>query len=152
MTVIRGRSPSEKRPDMHLPGVVSLPFALPATFPPQLRSAAQPLRSKRGSIQLAHAVAALVRRRGRSVVEKGGENLMTERQEQICRLISQEIQQIKRKCENPTQKDYIYWCGYRDGLSKAHELAQFAKGIDGGDPLFIPMLELGVHNTRYRAK
>ena len=78
--------------------------------------------------------------------------IMTERQEQICRLISQEIQQIKRKCENPTQKDYIYWCGYRDGLSKAHELAQFAKGIDGGDPLFIPMLELGVHNTRYRAK
>ena len=28
---------------------------------------------------------------------------MTERQEQICRLISQEIQTIKRKCENPQQ-------------------------------------------------
>ena len=64
---------TEKRPDRPFPGVVSPPVALPATSPPQLRSAAQPLRSKRGSIQLAHAVAALVRRRGRSVVEKGGE-------------------------------------------------------------------------------
>lgn len=73
MTVIRGRSPSEKSPDRHFSGVVSPPFALPATFSPQLRSAAQPLRSKRGSTQLAHAVAALVRRRGRSVVSKGGE-------------------------------------------------------------------------------
>lgn len=71
MTVIRGRSPSEKRPDRPFSGVVSQPFALPATFPPQLRSAAQPLRSKRGSIHQAHAVAALVRRRGRSVLERG---------------------------------------------------------------------------------
>lgn len=61
---------TEKRPDRPFPKVVSPPFALPATFPPQLRSAAQPLRSKRGSIHLAHAVAALVRRRGRSVVER----------------------------------------------------------------------------------
>lgn len=75
---------------------------------------------------------------------------MTERQEKICRLISQEIQTIKRKCENPQQSDYIYWCGYRDGLDKAHSLAQYAKGVDGGDPLMVPMLELGVHNTRYR--
>lgn len=77
---------------------------------------------------------------------------MTERQEIICRLISQEIQTIKRRCENPQQNDYIYWCGYRDGLDKAHSLAQYAKGIDGGDPLMVPMLELGVHNTRYRAE
>lgn len=77
---------------------------------------------------------------------------MTERQEQICRLISQEIQTIKRKCENPQQSDYIYWCGYRDGLGKAHSLAQYVKGVDGGDPLMVPMLELGVHNTRYRPK
>ena len=62
---------------------------------------------------------------------------MTERQEKICRLISQEIQTIKRKCENPQQSDYIYW---------------YVKGVDGGDPLMVPMLELGVHNTRYRAK
>ena len=55
---------------------------------------------------------------------------MTERQEIICRLISQEIQQAKRKCENPTQNDYFYWAGYRDGLDKAHSLAQYAKGID----------------------
>lgn len=77
---------------------------------------------------------------------------MTERQEKICRLISQEIQTIKRKCENPQQSDYIYWCGYRDVLDKAHSLAQYVKGVDGGDPLMVPMLELGVHNTRYRAK
>ena len=77
---------------------------------------------------------------------------MTDRQEKICRLISQEIQRIKRKCENPIQENYIYWCGYRDGLDKAHSLAQYAKGTDGGDPLMVPMLELGVHNTRYRAK
>jgi hypothetical protein len=77
---------------------------------------------------------------------------LTDRQEKICRLISQEIQHIKRKCENPTQENYIYWCGYRDGLDKAHSLAQYAKGTDGGDPLLVPMLELGVHNTRYRAK
>lgn len=77
---------------------------------------------------------------------------MTERQEIICRLISQEIQQAKHKCENPQQSDYFYWAGYRDGLDKAHSLAQYAKGIDGGDPLMVPMLELGVHNTRYRAK
>lgn len=77
---------------------------------------------------------------------------MTERQEQICRLISQEIQTIKRKCENPQQSDCIYWFGYRDGLDKAHSLAQSVKGVDGGDPLMVPMLELGVHNTRYRAK
>ena len=77
---------------------------------------------------------------------------MTDRQEKICRLISQEIQHIKRKCENPTQENYIYWCGYRDGLDKAHSLAQYAKGADGGDPLLVPRLELGVHNTRYRAK
>lgn len=66
---------TEKRPDSPFPGAVSQLFALSATFPPQLRSAPQALRSKRGSIQLAHAVAALVRRRGRSVAEKGGENL-----------------------------------------------------------------------------
>lgn len=66
---------------------------------------------------------------------------MTDRQEKICRLISQEIQHIKRKCENPTQENYIYWCGYRDGLDKAHSLAQYAKGTDGGDPLLVPMLE-----------
>ena len=77
---------------------------------------------------------------------------MTARQEEICRLISQEIQRTKRKCENPTQENYIYWCGYRDGLDKAYSLAQYAKGTDGGDPLLVPMLELGVHNTRYRAK
>lgn len=151
MTVIRARSASKPRPDRPFPGVVSPPYAITATIPPQLRSAAQPLRSKRGSIQLTHAVAALVRRRGRSVVQKGGEKL-TDRQEKICRLISQEIQHIKRKCENPTQENYIYWCGYRDGLDKAHGLAQYAKGTDGGDPLLVPMLELGVHNTRYRAK
>lgn len=63
---------TEKRPDNHLPGAVSQPFSLPATFPPQLRSVAQPLRSKRGSTQLAHAVAALVRRRGRSVSSERG--------------------------------------------------------------------------------
>ena len=151
MTVIRARARrNQGRIDL-FPG--SYPSRLPLllTFPPQLRSAAQPLRSKRGSIQLAHAVAALVRRRGRSVVQKGGEKL-TDRQEKICRLISQEIQHIKRKCENPTQENYIYWCGYRDGLDKAHSLAQYAKGADGGDPLLVPMLELGVHNTRYRAK
>ena len=77
---------------------------------------------------------------------------MTIRQEEICRLISQEIQQATRNCESPTQVDYTYWCGYRDGLDKAHSLAQYAKGIDGGDPLMVPMLELGVHNTRYRAE
>lgn len=77
---------------------------------------------------------------------------MTERQELICRLISQELQRSKRKCESPTQDNYIYWCGYRDGLDKAHSLAQYAKGVDGGDPLTVPMLELGVHNTRYKAK
>ena len=63
---------TEKRPDSPFPGVVSQPVALSATYPPQLRSAAQPLRSKRGSIQLAHAVAALVRRRGRSVSSERG--------------------------------------------------------------------------------
>ena len=67
---MRARSAAKARPDRPFSKVVSPPFALPATFPPQLRSAAQPLRSKRGSIQLAHAVAALVRRRGRSVVER----------------------------------------------------------------------------------
>jgi hypothetical protein len=77
---------------------------------------------------------------------------LTTRQEKICRLISQEIQRTKRKCENPTQSDYVYWCGYRDGLDRAHNLAQYTKGTDGGDPLMVPMLELGVHNTRYRAK
>lgn len=78
--------------------------------------------------------------------------MLTTRQEEICRLISQEIQRTKRKCENPTQSDYVYWCGYRDGLDRAHNLAQYTKGSDGGDPLMVPMLELGVHNTRYRAK
>lgn len=72
---MRARSAAKARPDRPFPGVVSPPFALPATFSPQLRSAAQPLRSKRGSIHLAHAVAALVRRRGRSVVSKGGEKI-----------------------------------------------------------------------------
>ena len=85
-------------------------------------------------------------------MDKKGVKIMTERQEKICRLISQEIQTIKRKCENPQQSDYFYWCGYRDGLDKAHSLAQYVKGTDGGDPLMVPMLELGVHNTRYRAK
>lgn len=77
---------------------------------------------------------------------------MTIRQELICRLISQERQRSKRNCVSPSQVDYIYWCGYRDGLDKAHSLAQYAKGTDGGDPLLVPMLELGVHNTRYRAE
>lgn len=62
---------TEKRPYRPFPGAVSPPFALPVTYPPQLRSAAQPLRSKRGSIHTAHAVAALVRRRGRSASERG---------------------------------------------------------------------------------
>ena len=56
---------------------------------------------------------------------------MTIRQELICRLISQELQRSKRNCESPTQADYTYWCGYRDGLDKAHSLAQYAKGTDG---------------------
>ncbi len=148
---MRARSAAKARPDRPFPKVVSPPYAMAAAIPPQLRSAAQPLRSKRGSIQLAHAVAAPVRRRGRSVVSKGGEKL-TIRQEEICRLISDEIQQAKRNCESPTQVDYTYWCGYRDGLDKAHSLAQYAKGVDGGDPLMVPMLELGVYNTRYRAE
>ena len=83
LRIIRGRlcgaefvrpQPGQKKGRIDLfPGSYLSRLPLLLTFPPQLRSAAQPLRSKRGSIQLAHAVAALVRRRGRSVVEKGGE-------------------------------------------------------------------------------
>ena len=59
---------------------------------------------------------------------------MTERQEHIVREIG---------------LDYIYWCGYRDALDKAHSIAQGTTEYKS-DPLLIPMLELGVHNTRYR--
>lgn len=76
---------------------------------------------------------------------------MTERQENICRQISAEIKTAKAKCQDPSQENFIYWCGYRDGLSKAHDIAQYANEPKR-DPLLIPMLELGVHNTNYRKK
>lgn len=76
---------------------------------------------------------------------------MTERQETIVRDIGLEIKQAKAKCQNPAQENYVYWCGYRDGLDKAHSLAQSASEFKR-DPLLIPMLELGVHNTNYRKK
>lgn len=74
---------------------------------------------------------------------------MTERQETIVRNIGLEIKQAKTKCQDPSQENYVYWCGYRDGLDKAHSLAQYASEVKR-DPLLIPMLELGVHNTRYK--
>lgn len=74
---------------------------------------------------------------------------MTERQETIVRNIGQEIRQAKAKCQDPSQENYVYWCGYRDGLDKAHSLAQYATEVKR-DPLLIPMLESGVHNTRYK--
>jgi hypothetical protein len=74
---------------------------------------------------------------------------MTERQETIVRDIGLEIKQAKAKCQDPAQENYVYWCGYRDGLDKAHELAQYATEVKR-NPLLIPMLESGVHNTRYK--
>lgn len=74
---------------------------------------------------------------------------MTTRQETICRKISSEIKTAKAKCQEPTQENYIYWCGYRDGLDKAHELAQYATEVKR-DPLLLPMLESGVHNTNFK--
>lgn len=74
---------------------------------------------------------------------------MTERQETIVRNIGQEIKQAKAKCQDPAQENYVYWCGYRDGLDKAHSLAQYATEVKR-NPLLIPMLESGVHNTRYK--
>lgn len=41
---------------------------------------------------------------------------MTERQEHIVREIGLELTRAKAKCKEPTQPDYIYWCGYRDAL------------------------------------
>lgn len=76
---------------------------------------------------------------------------MTERQEKICRDISSEIKAIKTKCQDPSQENFIYWCGYRDGLQKAHDVAQYATDTKR-DPLLIPMLESGVHNTNYNPK
>jgi hypothetical protein len=76
---------------------------------------------------------------------------MTERQEKICREISTEIKTVKAKCQDPSQENFIYWCGYRDGLQKAHDVAQYANDFQR-DPLLIPMLESGVHNTNYRKK
>lgn len=76
---------------------------------------------------------------------------MTERQENICRQISAEIKTAKAKCQDPSQDNFVYWCGYRDGLDKAHSLAQNATEVKR-DPLLIPMLELGVHNTNYHKK
>lgn len=73
----------------------------------------------------------------------------TTRQETICRKISAEIKTAKAKCQEPTQENYIYWCGYRDGLDKAHELAQYATEVKR-DPLLLPMLESGVHNTNFK--
>jgi hypothetical protein len=80
---------------------------------------------------------------------EGGDYSMTTRQETICRKISAEIKTAKAKCQEPTQENYIYWCGYRDGLDKAHELAQYATEVKR-DPLLIPMIESGVHNTNYK--
>lgn len=74
---------------------------------------------------------------------------MTERQETIVRKIGLELKQVKEKCKDPSQENFIYWCGYRDGLDKAHSLAQYASEVKR-DSLLIPMLELGVHNTRYK--
>lgn len=74
---------------------------------------------------------------------------MTERQETIVRTIGLELKRVKEKCKDPSQENFIYWCGYRDGLDKAHGLAQYASETKR-DPLLIPMLELGVHNTRYK--
>ena len=74
---------------------------------------------------------------------------MTERQEHIVREIGLELTKAKAKCKEPSQPDYIYWCGYRDALDKAHSIAQGTTEYKR-DPLLIPMLELGVHNTRYR--
>lgn len=74
---------------------------------------------------------------------------MTERQETIVRNIGFELKQVKEKCKDPSQENFIYWCGYRDGLDKAHSLSQYASEVKR-DPLLIPMLELGVHNTRYK--
>lgn len=74
---------------------------------------------------------------------------MTERQETIVRNIGLELKRVKEKCKDPSQENFIYWCGYRDGLDKAHSLAQCASEVKR-DPLLIPMLELGVHNTRYK--
>lgn len=151
MNVIRGRSPSEKRPDRPFSGVVSQPFSAAADLPAAVAergvAAAQQARQHPPSPRRSRASA-----QARAVGRRKGVKNLTARQEEICRLISQEIQRTKRKCENPTQENYIYWCGYRDGLDKAYSLAQYAKGTDGGDPLLVPMLELGVHNTRYRAK
>lgn len=76
---------------------------------------------------------------------------MTERQEKICRGISAEIKTVKAKCQDPSQENFIYWCGYRDGLQKAHDVAQYANDFKR-DPLLIPMLESGVHDTNYRKK
>lgn len=76
---------------------------------------------------------------------------MTERQEKICRDISAEIKTVKAKCQDPSQENFIYWCGYRDGLQKAHDVAQYANDVKR-DPLLIPMLESGVHNTNYRKR
>lgn len=74
---------------------------------------------------------------------------MTERQETIVRNIGLELKRVKERCKYPSQENFIYWCGYRDGLDKAHSLAQSASEVKR-DPLLIPMLELGVHNTRYK--
>lgn len=74
---------------------------------------------------------------------------MTERQEIIVRNIGLELKRVKERCKDPSQENFIYWCGYRDGLDKAHSLAQSASEVKR-DPLLIPMLELGVHNTRYK--
>ena len=76
---------------------------------------------------------------------------MTERQEAICRKISADLKAAKSKCQEPTQSDNIYWCGYRDGLEKALNLAQYETSYKR-DPMLIPMLKSGVHNTNYRQK
>lgn len=80
---------------------------------------------------------------------KGGEKIVTERQETIVRNIGLEIKQAKAKCQDPAQENYVYWCGYRDGLDKAHELAQYATEVKR-NPLLLPMLESGVHNTNFK--
>lgn len=76
---------------------------------------------------------------------------MTERQVTICRQISTEIKSVKEKCQDPSQENFIYWCGFRDGLDKAHSIAQYANEYKR-DPLLIPKLKSGVYNTNYHGK
>ena len=73
---------------------------------------------------------------------------MTLRQQEILTKIASKRAFYKPYADNDNGLEYLYYWGILQGLDIASDIVINANGPIKSDPLMIPMLELGVHNTR----